>query len=410
MATTASERESILERKRRAERGADLPRSPQSRTSTAVARSAAEHQSAAPESDLFLQRTIDALSPHLAILGEAGEILMVNRAWREFAPDNEPKTAGAGVGRKYLDVCQAAAGIDDQAWQIHEGIAALLSGGRAEFSLEYGIDAIGGRRRFVLRATRLAGAGPMRIVVAHEDVTQIERADDRLRHLMIQHHAQEDETRRHLARELHDVTAQKLVAASLLIARVDRLIGDVQPAMRKGITEARALMEESLSEIRSLSYLFHPPLLEELGLSAAMRAYIEGFGQRTAIAMQAEIADDLPRLTRAAEMALYRVLQEALGNVYRHAKSPVVILRFYRHDLKTRLEIEDRGVGIAGAMADGRLDPARAGVGLLAMKMRMEQIGGDLEIRTGAGGTRVCAILPDRAWAGSLAPVSPAKE
>ncbi|MGH6881834.1 histidine kinase [Hypericibacter sp.] len=380
------------------------------RTPTTVTRPPAEHQAPAPDSDLFLQRTIDALSPHIAILGEAGEILMVNRAWREFTRGNEPEATEAGLGHKYLDVCRAAAGIDDQAWQIHEGITALLSGGRSEFHLDYGIDAIEGRRRFALRATRLAGAGPTRVVIAHEDVTQLERADDRLRHLLIQHHTQEDETRRHLARELHDVTAQKLVAACLLIAKADRVIGDDEPAISKSIAEARTLMEESLSEIRSLSYLFHPPLLEELGLAAAMRAYLDGFGQRTAIAMQAEIASDLPRLMRAAEMAFYRVLQEALGNVYRHAKSPVVIVRLYRHEAKTRLEVEDRGIGITGAMADGRLDPARAGVGLLAMKMRMEQIGGDIEVRTGAGGTRVCAVLPDRAWAGSLAPVSPARK
>jgi signal transduction histidine kinase len=359
---------------------------------------------------VFLQRTIDALSPHIAILGETGDILMVNQAWRDFARENGRHAADAGLGHRYLDVCQAAAGIDDQAWQIHEGIAALLAGGRAEFNLEYGIEAAGERRRFALRATRLAGAGPTRVVVAHEDTTLLKRADDQLRRLMNQHHAQEDETRRQLARELHDVTAQKLVAACLLIAKVDRLIGDDEPATRKGIAEARALMEESLSEIRSLSYLFHPPLLEELGLAAAMRACIDGFGRRTAIAMQTEVADDLPRLPRAADMALYRVLQEALGNVYRHAKSPTVLVRLYRRDAATRLEIEDRGVGIAGAMADGRLDPTRAGVGLLAMKMRMEQIGGDIEIQTGAGGTRVCAALPDRAWAGSLAPLSPAKE
>ena len=95
MTTAASERESNLDRKRRAERGADLSRSPMARSSTAVARSMAEPQSAAPESDLFLQRTIDALLPHVAILGEAGEILMVNRAWPEFARDNEPKAAAA---------------------------------------------------------------------------------------------------------------------------------------------------------------------------------------------------------------------------------------------------------------------------------------------------------------------------
>jgi signal transduction histidine kinase len=392
------------------EYGAEPLRVPVPRALAAVIRPLAEHQSQELDSDLFLQRTIDALPLHIAILGEAGEILMVNRAWRDFARDNEPEAADAGLGHKYVDVCQGAAGSDDQAWQIHEGITALLSGGRAELNLEFGIDTTEGRRRFALRATRLAGAGPTRVVVVHEDVTRLERADDRLHRLMSQQHTQEDETRRQLARELHDVTAQKLVAACLVIASVDRRVGDNDPAIRKGIAEALTLMEESLSEIRSLSYLFHPPLLEELGLATAMRAYIDGFGQRTTIAMQAEIADDLPRLMRAAEMAFYRILQEALGNVYRHAKSPIVIVRLYRHDGKTRLEIEDRGIGIADAMTDGRLDPARAGVGLLGMKMRMEQIGGDIEIRTGAGGTCVCATLPDRAWAGSLAPVSPARE
>jgi signal transduction histidine kinase len=246
-----------------------------------------------------------------------------------------------------------------------------------------------------MSATRIAGAGPTRIIVAHDDVTSLRLADDQLRRLLMQHHTQEDEARRQIARELHDVTAQKLVAAGLLIAKIDRQVGDGDPIARKGITEARLLMEESLTEIRSLSYLFHPPLLEDLGLAAAMRAYVSGFGRRTGIAMMLEAIGELPPLPRDAEMAFYRVLQEALGNVYRHAGSKTAVVRLYRQSGEIRLEIEDRGVGIPCTRADGHIDPAQSGVGLLAMKIRMEQVGGDLEIRTGPQGTCVCATLPD---------------
>lgn len=359
-------------------------------------RPAAEHHSRAFDDDLFLQGAIDALSPHIAILGERAEILIVNRAWREFACENGLRSKDAGVGLNYLDVCQAAKGTDDQAWQVHEGITALLVGGRAEFKFDYDLETPQARRRFALCATRIAGTGPTRIIVAHDDVTSLKQADDRLRYLMAQSHTQEDETRRQIARELHDVTAQKLVAACLLIAKVDRQVGDDDPIARKGISEARTLMEESLSEIRSLSYLFHPPLLEDLGLVAAMRAYVDGFGRRTGIALLMETNDRIPPLTREAEMALYRVLQEALGNVYHHSKSKTAIVRIHRQGAETRLEVEDRGVGIAGAMHDGSLDPAQGGVGLLAMKIRMAQVGGDIEIQTGAAGTRVRASLPDR--------------
>ncbi|QEX21965.1 hypothetical protein FRZ61_18940 [Hypericibacter adhaerens] len=355
----------------------------------------AERPARDPETDLFLQRTIDALSPHIAILGESGSILMVNRAWREFAEESGMEVENAAVGVNYLDVCRAAEGVGDQAWRVHEGITSLLAGGRAEFKLDYDLDTPQGRRRFSMSATRIAGAGPTRIIVAHDDVTSLRLADDQLRRLLMQHHTQEDEARRQIARELHDVTAQKLVAAGLLIAKIDRQVGDGDPIARKGITEARLLMEESLTEIRSLSYLFHPPLLEDLGLAAAMRAYVSGFGRRTGIAMMLEAIGELPPLPRDAEMAFYRVLQEALGNVYRHAGSKTAVVRLYRQSGEIRLEIEDRGVGIPCTRADGHIDPAQSGVGLLAMKIRMEQVGGDLEIRTGPQGTCVCATLPD---------------
>jgi signal transduction histidine kinase len=191
------------------------------------------------------------------------------------------------------------------------------------------------------------------------------------------------------------------VAACLLLANVDRRMGGSDPAARKGIAEVKSFMEEALSEIRSLSYLFHPPLLAELGLAAAMRAYVDGFGRRTAIRMQMDAIEEIPPLARDAEMALYRVLQEALANVYRHAKSETALVGLYHRNAETRLEVMDQGIGIAGAGADGRIDPARGGVGLLAMKIRMEQIGGDIEIQTGDTGTSIRAILPDRAPGGS---------
>jgi two-component system NarL family sensor kinase len=395
----ASEPESSHKRKRRAKSSAELPRSGMLGLTGDGARPGGDH-SARFDDDPVVQRTIDALSSHIAILGETGKILAVNRAWRNFAQENGFRAANAGVGLNYLEVCQAAAGVEDQAWRAYEGIEALLIGGRTEFKLDYDLETPQGLRRFALCATRVAGTGPTRIVVAHEDVTSLKLADEKLRHLLAKIHAQEDDTRRQIARELHDVTAQKLVAASLLIAKVDRLVGEGDPIARKGIAEARILMEESLSEIRSLSYLFHPPLLEDLGLVAAMRAYVDGFGRRTGIAMRMEAIDEIPPLPRDAELALYRVLQEALGNVYRHAKSKVAVVRIYRQQAETRLEVEDRGVGISGTTEDGSVDPAQGGVGLLAMKIRMAQIGGDIEIQTGAEGTRIRATLPDRVETG----------
>jgi signal transduction histidine kinase len=396
-----SDRDAARLRMRRGEHVEELLRSPALRSGLVEAPSLTEPCTPGPDGHLFLQRTIDALPLQVVILGETGRILMANRAWQEFALESGTPAGKTAIGCSYLEVCPAAGGTDDQAWQAHEAIAALLAGGRAEFELELAIDMPAGRREFILHATRLAGSGPTRVLVAHEDVTSLKQMGDRLHRLMGQSHAREDEARRQIARELHDETAQKLVAACLLLANVDRRMGGSDPAARKGIAEVKSFMEEALSEIRSLSYLFHPPLLAELGLAAAMRAYVDGFGRRTAIRMQMDAIEEIPPLARDAEMALYRVLQEALANVYRHAKSETALVGLYHRNAETRLEVMDQGIGIAGAGADGRIDPARGGVGLLAMKIRMEQIGGDIEIQTGDNGTCIRAILPDRTPGGS---------
>lgn len=208
--------------------------------------------------------------------------------------------------------------------------------------------------------------------------------------------AQDDERRR-IARELHDSTGQNLIAASLLA-------GTFRSALREpGLAQLRKLEEviqRATGEIRTLSYLLHPPSLDEGGLQSALPAYVAGFSDRSGINVALNISSEIGRLSTEAELALYRVVQESLGNVHRHSGSSTAHIRLRRRRDAGReiavLTIEDRGRGFRSphGHAPSAFAGARRGLGLESMRERMRQIGGRLEIESSPGKTVITAILP----------------
>jgi PAS domain S-box-containing protein len=205
----------------------------------------------------------------------------------------------------------------------------------------------------------------------------------------------QDEERRRIGRELHDATGQTLSALELDLARLEECAGALAPEQRARLADAVRLAQQCATEIRTASYLLHPPLLDELGLVSALRWLADGLRERGGIEVRLALPESMDRLAPEEELTLFRVAQEALTNAQRHARSPWVALRLTVRPESVSLEVEDAGRGIAGresARTAGG-EPV-LGVGLAGMRERIRQVGGTFAVESTTGGTRVFASVP----------------
>jgi two-component system NarL family sensor kinase len=207
----------------------------------------------------------------------------------------------------------------------------------------------------------------------------------------------QDEERRRIARDLHDVTGQKIAVLSMSLDRLARLTEQRKPEAKDSIKESRDIVTQIGEEIRTLSYILHPPLLDECGLASAVHWYAEGFQKRSAIKLEVEIDANLPRLPSDAETTLFRVVQESLTNVHRYSGSSAAKIRISKNCSEVLLEVIDYGHGIKAGTAGTKFDgQAPLGVGIPGMRERLHQLGGELNVDFGTTGTRVAATLPIR--------------
>jgi len=207
----------------------------------------------------------------------------------------------------------------------------------------------------------------------------------------------QDEERRRIARDLHDSTGQKLVAL-LDLTVLNACAPDLPPKASAAVNECLVLAEQISSEIRTLSYLLHPPLLDEVGLASAVQWYIDGFTRRSNIRINLDFPSQVPRLKHELEITFFRILQEALTNVHRHSGSKVATVRFVLSHDGVTLEVQDSGrraertsLGPSGELV-GTL-----GVGIRGMQERVRQLGGHFEVSSNTGGTTIRATLPTSA-------------
>jgi signal transduction histidine kinase len=162
------------------------------------------------------------------------------------------------------------------------------------------------------------------------------------------------------------------------------------------LKESLKMVQELSAEVRTISHLLHPPLLDEVGLSSAIRLYLEGFAERSKVKVDLQIPADFGRLSRELETAIFRVVQECLTNIHRHSGSAVARVCISRAENDVRIEVQDRGRGISPAKRSEISSAGRGGVGIRGMRERLRQLGGSLEInsqRKGSG-TIVVARLP----------------
>jgi signal transduction histidine kinase len=202
----------------------------------------------------------------------------------------------------------------------------------------------------------------------------------------------QDENRRWIAAQLHEVTAQNVCAISIYLASLGGKTSEWPSGVKSILTECHTLCQQSLEQIRTLSHLLHPPVLDELGLAACLRWYIEDFMKQSGIRVEFQTGTEIERLPLDTETHLFRVAQEGLSNILRHSGSLNAIVRLERHADQIILRIEDFGRGMsAAAIAALSCGAGEIGLGIFGMQKRLRQIGGRLEIRTSNQGTVLTA-------------------
>ena len=223
-----------------------------------------------------------------------------------------------------------------------------------------------------------------------ERTTELKTANEDLRNLSVRLLKVQDDEHRRLARELHDSVGQILAALSMNISVVQAQSHKLDSLGARAVSENAQLVQQASSEIRTLSHLLHPPLLEIAGLVSALRWYVDGFSERSKINVDLEIPDNFARLPDDVELAIFRIVQECLTNIHRHSGSATAAIRIQTEDHRLMVQVQDNGKGIP---LQKQQDLVGGGVGFGGMRERLRQLGGTLEIRSDGKGTVISATL-----------------
>ena len=232
------------------------------------------------------------------------------------------------------------------------------------------------------------------VTSAIRDISQRKRAEEALRTLSGQLLHTQDEERRRIARELHDSAGQILAVLSMTLTPLESEDGKIPPRTAKAINESLGLVKDLSNQVRTIAHLLHPPLLDEIGLSSALRLFLEGFGERSKIKVALAIPHNFERLPQELETAIFRIAQECLTNIHRHSGSQVAKISITRRDGQVRVEVADRGRGIPLKKQKAMDSGGTSGVGIRGMRERLRQLGGTLDISSGSQGTIIVARIP----------------
>ena len=328
------------------------------------------------------QQIIDGLPEQIALVDEHWVIQVVNSAWTSTAALYGYDALSPGAD--YLSFIEArAAEGHSPAGIAAEGIREMDRKGETSFRFTYnGRDKWAGHA-FQLCINRLYVDGRYFATITRYDVSELvhlRQMREDFAQSIIEHQADE---RRRMAREVHDSTMQLLAGLGLSLGQLKRskrakVTGDV-------VREMEELLGEAQRELRAISFLAHPPMLSDLGLRQALRQLAGGFARRTGLNIATNVDHEMA-LSPAAETAIYRIVQEALSNIHRHARATDVAIGLYGRRSMVHIAIADNGAGMPAKVL--------AGVGLASMRARIEEIGGRMMIRHGKPGTTIIASLP----------------
>jgi PAS domain S-box-containing protein len=326
---------------------------------------------------------------------KANEIM--GRHFSCFYPEEDVRN---GKPDRELVVAEEEGRLEDEGWRIRK------DGSR--FWANVTITAIkddSGRLLGYAKVTRDATERMQTQRALEEEVAERRDAERRfqnsersLRQLSLHLLRTQDEERRRIGRDLHDSLGQYLAVLKMKLDSVASMIPDEKSEMTQEFASCVHLMEDSIKEVRTVSYLLYPPMLEEMGLKSAIPWYLDGFSSRSGVMTTFEVQTAFGRLPREAELALFRVLQEGLTNVHRHSGSPTAHVRLLVKDGMGILKIEDKGKGMPEELlAEFNQEwMGGLGIGVRGMNERMRQLGGRLELTSNERGTTLTAMVPAR--------------
>jgi signal transduction histidine kinase len=359
------------------------------------------------EGDPVAGAILDSMRSHMAVLDESGKITRVNRAWREFAMANRAGSESLAEGANYFEVCARVIGDDiELARAFVAGIVDVFARRRPSFELEYPCDSPSARRWFVGRVTLLHGDSPRGVVISHVDITDRKRTEEalhasaaRLKLVSRRMVDVQEQERGQLARELHDEIGQVLSAISVNLHSV-KSVCDAAALSR--IDESIDIVDRATRQVHNLSLDLRPRMLDDLGLVATVRWYADRQAQRAGFAVHFEIESSAARLPVELTVACFRVVQEALTNIVRHARARNVWIDLRQSDDEVDLAVRDDGAGFE--IEDTRRNAVKdEHSGLLGIEERVELLGGRSDIRSQLGdGTSVHVWFPT-----ALAPSRP---
>jgi alkylation response protein AidB-like acyl-CoA dehydrogenase len=222
---------------------------------------------------------------------------------------------------------------------------------------------------------------------------EVLRQSDQLRDLSGRLMRIQDEERRRIARELHDSVGQNLAALGMTLAGLEHDAKHDPARFSETIKDAQDLIQVLTKEIRTTSYLLHPPMLDEIGLLSALRWYIDGLVERSGLSIELNIPDNLERLAPEMELAIFRLVQECLTNIHRHSGSKTAVVRVAREPDKIHVQVQDYGKGISQERL-AEIQSQGVGVGISGMRERVRQSEGELTVDSNGSGTKITAIFP----------------
>jgi PAS domain S-box-containing protein len=222
-----------------------------------------------------------------------------------------------------------------------------------------------------------------------EVVRQSEQLRDLSSHLL----RLQDEERRHIARELHDSAGQTLAVLGMKLGLIARAANQASPELKRDTEEAEQIVQQLTRDIRTTSYLLHPPLLDENGLPAALGWYVQGLAERSGLDITLEISERFERLPRDMELVVFRVVQEGLTNIHRHSGSETARIRIYREGDAVCVGIRDQGKGMSPEKL-AQIQAQGSGVGIRGIRERVRRLNGEMKIESGSAGTTILVTIP----------------
>ena len=222
---------------------------------------------------------------------------------------------------------------------------------------------------------------------------ELEKRNSELRDLSGRLLESQDVERRHIARELHDSAGQTLAALGMQLARISEDAKKNPAQLAKDVQNAEELVQHLSQEIRTTSYLLHPPLLDETGISSALSWYVQGLAERSGLAIDLKVPENFGRLPSEMELLIFRLVQECLTNIHRHSGSKTALIRIEREENSVHVEVEDQGRGMSPERL-AEIQSQGTGVGIRGMRERVRHFRGDLVIESNGSGTKVYATLP----------------